>query len=30
MIKAINQINESVKRPQAGPRMMQQLPNGSG
>jgi len=30
MIKAINQINESVKRPQAGPCMMQQLPNGSG
>ena len=30
MTKAINQINESVKRLQAGPRMVQQLPEGHG
>jgi negative regulator of sigma E activity len=29
MIKAINQINESVKRPQAGSRTMQQLPTAA-
>ena len=30
MTKAINQINESVKGLQAGPRMVQQLPKGRG
>jgi hypothetical protein len=30
MTKAINQINESVKRLQAGPRTVQKLPQGRG
>ena len=30
MTKAINQINESVRRLQAGPSMVQKLPKGRG